>query len=72
MSAASEWTGSPNFRYSADKQATVCRSFSALVVTPEDSPLGCGVLSGNTADSTTLPAMLQQIESQYARPSGRG
>jgi hypothetical protein len=39
----------------------------ALVVTPEGLPLGYAVLSGNTADSTTLRGFLERIERQYGK-----
>jgi hypothetical protein len=38
-----------------------------LVVTPEGLPLGYEVLSGNTADSTTLRGFLDRIERQYGK-----
>ena len=39
----------------------------ALIVTPEGFPLGYEVLSGNTADNSTLKAMLGKIEAQYGK-----
>jgi hypothetical protein len=40
---------------------------SALVVTPDDLPLACEALSGNTADCKTLRMFLAKIERQYGR-----
>lgn len=37
----------------------------ALIVTPEGLPLTYEVLSGNTADATTLPQFLARIEQLY-------
>ncbi len=39
----------------------------ALVVTPEGLPLAYEVLSGNTADKTTLEDFLGKIERQYGK-----
>jgi transposase len=39
----------------------------ALIVTPEGFPLAYEVLAGNTADNTTLPDFLDQIEEQYGK-----
>jgi transposase len=39
----------------------------ALVVTPEGLPLAYEVLTGNTADNTTLRHFLARIEGQYGR-----
>lgn len=60
-------SGLRRFGYSRDKRSDCVQVVIALVVTPEGFPLGYEVLSGNTADNTTLPAMLAKIESQYGR-----
>jgi transposase len=39
----------------------------ALIVTPEGFPMAYEVLSGNTADKTTLGEFLQKIEAQYGK-----
>ncbi len=39
----------------------------ALIVTPEGFAMAYEVLSGNTADKTTLGEFYQKIEAQYGR-----
>jgi transposase len=39
----------------------------ALIITPEGLPLTYEVLSGNTADKTTLRDFLKKIENQYGK-----
>jgi hypothetical protein len=53
--------------YSRDHRPDCVQVVIALVVTPEGLPLGYAVLSGNTADSTTLRGFLERIERQYGR-----
>jgi len=59
--------GLRRFGYSRDKRSDCVQVVIALVVTPEGFPLGYEVLRGNTADNTTLAAMLEKIESQYGK-----
>jgi transposase len=59
--------GLRRFGYSRDKRSDCVQVIIALIVTPEGFPLGYEVLSGNTADNTTLPAMLAKIEKQYGK-----
>jgi hypothetical protein len=53
--------------YSRDKRPDCPQVVIALVVTPEGLPLAYEVLSGNTADCTTLRMFLDKIEQQYGR-----
>jgi hypothetical protein len=53
------------FGYSRDHRPDCVQVVLALVVTPEGFPLAYEVLPGNTADATTLPAFLAQIEARY-------
>ncbi|MFI4972297.1 MAG: IS1634 family transposase [Hyphomicrobiales bacterium] len=53
--------------YSRDKRSDCVQVVIALIVTPEGFPLAYEVLPGNTADCTTLRAMLRRIESQYGK-----
>jgi transposase len=39
----------------------------ALIVTPEGFPLAYEVMAGNTSDKTTLPGMLERIQSLYGK-----
>jgi transposase len=39
----------------------------ALIVTPEGFPMAYEVLSGNTADKTTLGDFLQKFQNQYGK-----
>ena len=55
------------FGYSRDKRADCRQIVIALIVTPEGFPLSYEVLSGNTADSTTLSDFLERIEQRYGR-----
>jgi hypothetical protein len=62
-----EPTGLRRFGYSRDKRSDCVQVVIALIVTPEGFPLGYEVLSGNTADKTTLKGMLEKIEKQYGK-----
>ena len=62
-----EQDGLRRFGYSRDKRSDCVQVVIALIVTPEGFPLGYEVLSGNTADNTTLSAMLEKIQSQYGQ-----
>ncbi len=53
--------------YSRDKRPDCPQLVIALVVTPEGLPIAYEVLPGNTADSKTLRAFLDKIESQYGK-----
>jgi len=53
--------------YSRDHRPDCVQVVIALVVTPEGLPLGYEVLSGNTADSTTLRGFLERIVRQYGK-----
>ena len=55
------------FGYSRDKRGDCRQVVIALIVTPEGFPLSYEVLSGNTADSTTLSDFLARIEQRYGR-----
>jgi transposase len=55
------------FGYSRDKRGDCRQVVIALIVTPEGFPLSYEVLSGNTADSTTLSDFLERIEQRYGR-----
>jgi hypothetical protein len=53
--------------YSRDKRPDCVQVVIALVVTPEGFPLAYEVLPGHTADKTTLPLFLKNIENQYGK-----
>jgi hypothetical protein len=53
------------FGYSRDKRGDCRQVVIALIVTPEGLPLSYEVMSGNTADSTTLSDFLDRIERGY-------
>ena len=55
------------FGYSRDKRSDCVQVVIALIVTPEGFPMAYEVLSGNTADKTTLGEFLQKIEAQYGK-----
>jgi transposase len=54
--------------YSRDHGPDCVQVVIALVVTPEGFPLAYEVLTGNTADHTTLRAFLKKIEIRYGKP----
>lgn len=62
-----EQDGLRRFGYSRDKRSDCVQVVIALIVTPEGFPLGYEVLTGNTADKTTLKGMLEKIEKQYGK-----
>jgi transposase len=62
-----EREGLRRFGYSRDKRSDCVQVVIALIVTPEGFPLGYEVLTGNTADKTTLKGMLEKIEKQYGK-----
>jgi len=53
--------------YSRDGRPDCVQLVIALVVTPDGFPLGYEVLSGNTADCTTLRDFLKKIEDTYGK-----
>jgi hypothetical protein len=53
------------FGYSRDRRSDCVQVIVALVVTPEGLPLAYEMLPGNTADKTTLRAMLRLIRQRY-------
>lgn len=55
------------YGYSRDRRPDCVQVVLALIVTPEGFPLAYEVLPGNTADNTTLPAFLEQIEARYGQ-----
>jgi hypothetical protein len=55
------------FGHSRDKRSDCVQVVIALIVTPEGFPLAYEVMSGNTADKTTLWAFVQKIEAQYGK-----
>jgi hypothetical protein len=55
------------FGYSRDKRFDCVQVVIGLIVTPEGFPLAYEVMSGNTADKTTLRDFLKKIESQYGK-----
>src|ERR1700688_2481961 len=55
------------FGYSRDKRSDCVQVVIALIITPEGLPLTYEVLSGNTADKTTLRAFVKKIENQYGK-----
>ncbi len=55
------------YGYSRDRRPDCVQVVLALIVTPEGFPLAYEVLPGNTADNTTLPAFLTQIEARYGQ-----
>ena len=55
------------FGHSRDKRSDCVQVVIALIVTPEGFPLAYEVMSGNTADKTTLWTFVQKIEAQYGK-----
>jgi hypothetical protein len=55
------------YGYSRDHRPDCVQVVLALVITPEGFPLAYELLPGNTADSTTLPLFLAQIEARYGQ-----
>lgn len=55
------------YGYSRDKRGDCRQIVIALIVTPEGFPLSYEVMSGDTADSTTLSGFLDRIEHRYGR-----
>jgi len=59
--------GLRQFGYSRDKRSDCVQVVIALVVTPEGFPLAYEVMSGNTADKTTLRGFLKKIEELHGK-----
>jgi hypothetical protein len=55
------------FGYSRDRRGDCVQVVVALVVTPEGLPLAYAMLPGNTADKTTLRAMLERIQQRHGK-----
>ena len=55
------------FGYSRDKRSDCVQVVVALVVTPDGLPLAYEMFPGNTADKTTLRAMLARIQKRYGQ-----
>jgi hypothetical protein len=55
------------YGHSRDHRPDCVQVVLALIVTPEGFPLAYEVLPGNTADKTTLPTFLAQIEARYGQ-----
>lgn len=55
------------FGYSRDRRSDCVQVVIALVVTPEGLPLAYEMLPGNTADKTTLPAMLELVQKRHGQ-----
>jgi transposase len=53
------------YGYSRDKRGDCRQVVIALIVTPEGFPLSYEVMSGDTADATTLEGFLRRIERRY-------
>ena len=62
-----EEDGLKRFGYSRDKRSDCVQVVIALIVNLEGLPIGYEVLSGNTADKTTLKGMLEKVEKQYGK-----
>ena len=60
-------TDKRQFGYSRDKRSDCVQVVIALVVTPEGFPLAYEVMSGNTADKTTLKGFLERIENLHGK-----
>jgi hypothetical protein len=55
------------YGYSRDKRGDCRQVVIALIVTPEGYPLSYEVMSGDTADSTTLSGFLDRINHRYGQ-----
>lgn len=55
------------YGYSRDKRSDCVQVVLALIVTPEGFPLAYEVMSGNTADKTTLRQFLAKIQALYGK-----
>jgi hypothetical protein len=55
------------FGYSRDRRSDCVQVVIALIVTPEGLPLAYEMMPGNTADKTTLPAMLDLVQQRHGQ-----
>lgn len=55
------------FGHSKDKRNDCRQVLVALVVTPDGFPINYEVLAGNTGEKTTLPKLIDKIESMYGK-----
>ncbi len=55
------------FGHSKDRRSDCRQVLIALVVTPEGFPINYEVLAGNTAEKTTLTALMAKIEKMYGK-----
>ena len=55
------------FGYSRDRRSDCVQVVLALVVTPEGLPLAYEMMSGNTADKTTLLGMLELVQKRHGQ-----
>jgi hypothetical protein len=55
------------FGYSRDRRSDCVQVVIALVVTPEGLPLAYEMLPGNTADKTTLLAMMELVQKRHGQ-----
>jgi transposase len=55
------------FGYSRDRRSDCVQVVIALVVTPEGLPLAYEMMPGNTADKTTLPAMIALLKKRHGQ-----
>jgi transposase len=55
------------FGHSRDRRSDCVQVIVAVVVTPEGLPLAYEMLPGNTADKTTLRAMLEVVQKRHGR-----
>lgn len=55
------------FGYSRDRRSDCVQVVIAMVVTPEGLPLAYEMMPGNTADKTTLPAMIALVKKRHGK-----
>ncbi len=55
------------FGYSRDRRSDCVQVVMAMVVTPEGLPLAYEMMPGNTADKTTLPAMIALLKKRHGQ-----
>lgn len=55
------------FGYSRDRRSDCVQVVLALIVTVEGLPLAYEMMPGNTADKTTLPAMLELVQKRHGQ-----
>ena len=65
--APEDETDPRRFGYSRDRRSDCVQVIIALVVTPEGLPLAYEMLPGNTADKTTLLAMLTLVQKRHGQ-----